>query len=95
MARRLGDLLAAHIGDLIDLLAKFGRIGIERGELAHEDVDPLVELALLALVDRHEAGGLLGRHHGHRIGRRQVEFDVGLGFGGAVVAIIVSLPVLY
>ena len=40
----LGDLLAAHRGQLIDLLAELGAVGIERGELVHELPDALVEL---------------------------------------------------
>ena len=44
MAGRLGDLLAAHRGQLVDLLAEFGRVGVERDQLVDEGVDLLLEL---------------------------------------------------
>ena len=46
MAGRLGDLLAAHRRQLVDLLAEIGRVGVERDQLVEERVDLVLELAL-------------------------------------------------
>ena len=49
-----GDLLAAHRGQLVDLLAEFRAVGIERGELVDELPDALVELARLLGLQRDQ-----------------------------------------
>jgi hypothetical protein len=79
---REGDLLAAHAGDLVDLLAEVWRLGVERDQLVDEPLDLLLERRLLLRLDRDEAGRLLGHDHRHRIGRGQLEFGRrGLGRG--------------
>ena len=61
-ACRLGNLLAAHRGQLIDLLAEFRTIRIQFGEFVDELRDALVEL-----------GGFLGfeGNQARRFGRRK------------------------
>lgn len=95
MPRRLCNLLAAHIGDLVHLLAELGRIGVQRRQFRDEALDPLVELALLALLDGHQTRRLLRRHRRHRLGGVRFSASAVIVSVGAVVAIIVSLPVLY
>ena len=80
-AGRFGDLLAAHRGQLIDLLAEFGAVGIERGELVDELVDALVELARFLGLERDEAGRFRRRDRVERFGRIELQLRRGLGFG--------------
>ena len=47
-------------GQLVDLLAEFGRVGVERDQLVDEGVDLLLERGLLLVLERHQAGRLLG-----------------------------------
>ena len=54
-AGRLGDLLAAHRRQLVDLLAEFGAVGIERGKLVDELRDALVEFGRLLGSSRGRA----------------------------------------
>ncbi len=77
MPRRGHDFLAAHIGELVDLLAEFGRIGIDRDQILDEAVDLGLQLALVLLGDRNQSRSLLGRDMRHRIGRGQVESGLG------------------
>ncbi len=79
MARRLGDLAPAHIGELIDLLAEFGAVGVNRDEFVDEAADALVELGGLRAVERYQAGRLLERNGGDRRRRRQLDRCVGHG----------------
>ena len=44
MPGRRGDFLAAHVGQLIDLLAEFGRIGVRRDQLGDEGLGLRFEL---------------------------------------------------
>ena len=83
--RRSGtDLLLTHAGDLIDLFAEFGRIGIDRDQIGNEAVDLLVELRLLFGRNGDQPGGFVQGNFGHRIGRGQLEIGrgPGRGFGG-------------
>ena len=74
-----GDFLAAHRGQLVDLLAEFRAVGIERGQLIDELADALVELARFLGLERDQPRGLGGRDRLKRLGR--VELELGLGFG--------------
>ena len=56
------DFLPAHSRQLVHLLAEIGRIGIECDQFADEGVDPFLELALLLILERNEAGRLFGGH---------------------------------
>src|SRR3546814_17397829 len=78
MARRLQHLLAAHVGDLVDALAEFGRILVLRDEIVDEAVDALLQLRFLLGGQRHQPGGLFGRDGGQRFGRGQLQL-VGRG----------------
>ena len=78
-ARRGHDFLAAHIGQLVDLLAEFGGIGVFGDQVGDEAVDLGLQLGLHLVRDRHETRRLFRLDLGHRIGRRQVEG----GFGGS------------
>ncbi|MFP5330278.1 MAG: hypothetical protein ACLGHC_09135, partial [Alphaproteobacteria bacterium] len=81
MAGRLGNLLAAHAGQLVDLLAELGRVGVERDQLADEAVDLLLEQVLLLLLERDQSGGLLGLDRLERLRRIQRQRAGGLGGG--------------
>ena len=91
MARRLGDLLAAHRGQLIDLLAEIGRVGVERDQLVDEGVDLLLELALLLLLQRHQARRLLGLDDLQRLRRLQRQ----RGFCAVSVAVSVCVAMSF
>ena len=78
-ARGLGDFLAAHRGQLVDLLAEIGAIAVERGEFVDELGDLVVELAGLVSLQRHQARGFVHRHRLKRVGR--IELDLGCGRG--------------
>ena len=82
MARRLGDLLAAHIGQLVDLLAEFGAVGVGGDQLVDELVDDRLQLRLHAFLDRHQPGRLGRLDRLQRLGR--LELQLGLGLGGHV-----------
>ena len=71
VARRLQHFLAAHVGDLVDALAEFGRILVLRDEVVDEAVDALLELRFLFARQRDKARGLFGRDGGDGFGRRQ------------------------
>ena len=77
--RRSHDFLAAHIGQLVDLLAEFGRIRILGDQIGDEAVDLGLQLAFHLVRDGYEARSLLRLDLGHGIGRREVEG----GFGGS------------
>ena len=77
-ARRLGDFLAAHGGQLVDLLAELRAVGIERRKLVDELGDALVELARLLLLQRDEARRLGRRDRLERL--RRIELQLGRGF---------------
>ena len=76
-ARGLGDFLAAHGGQRIDLLAEFGAVRIERGELVDELLDLLLELADLVALQWHQARGLGRGDRLERLGRLQLELGRG------------------
>ena len=80
MTRCRHDFLAAHIGQLVDLLAEFGRIGILREQVLDETVDFLLKLALHLFANRNESGSLFRRDLRHRIGRGQLQIEIGRGF---------------
>ncbi len=79
-AGRGHDFLAAHIGQLVDLLAELRRIRILRNQVFDKPVDLGFQLALHLVRNRHQPGSLLRLDLGHRIGGRQVE----RGFGGSL-----------
>ena len=93
-ARRFGDLLAAHGGQLIDLLAEFGAVGVQRGELVDELGDALVELGRLLGLQRDQPAASAGGDGLQRFGRIELELGRGRGlrcrFGGH--SIILSVP---
>src|SRR5690606_11355064 len=72
MARRLQHLLAAHVGDLVDLLPESGRIDVLRDKVVDEAVDALAELRFLLGRQRDEARGLFGGYRGYGIGWGQL-----------------------
>ena len=76
-----GDFLAAHRGQLVDLLAEFGAVAVERGKLVDELGDLLVELAGLLVLQRNEAGGFLHGDRLQRLGRLQLDLGRGGGRG--------------
>ena len=89
---RLGNLLAAHRSQLIDLLAEFRAVGIERRELVDEFGDLLVEFADFLILEGNEARRFLHRDRLQRFGRLQLDLGRGggrrsrirLGFAGHV-----------
>ena len=78
LVRRLQHFLAAHVGDLVDLLAEGGRIDVLCDEVVDESIDAFLELRFLFGRQRDEAGGLFGGNCGHGIGRGQLQL-VGRG----------------
>ena len=56
----LGDLLAAHGGQLIDLLAEFRAVAVERRQLVDELRDALVELAVSSVFNGTRPGASAG-----------------------------------
>ena len=83
-ASGLGDLLAAHRGQLIDLLAEFWAVGVEGGQLIDELIDAPVKLAGLLGLERDEAGRLRRRKRIERFGRIELQLRRGLGLGRRV-----------
>ena len=78
-SRGLGDLLAPHCGQLVDLLAEFGAVGIERGQLFDELGDALVELAGLLGLERNQSGRFC---RGNRLqGIRRIKLELGCRCG--------------
>ena len=73
MLRRGKDFLAAHIGELVDLLAKFGRIGIGRDQIGDEAFDFGGQLVFHLVLNGDQTGSFLDRDFRHGIGRRQFE----------------------
>ena len=59
----LADLFAPHRGQLVDLLAEFGAVGIEARKLIDELCHALVELGRFLGLERDQAGGFR-RHDG-------------------------------
>ncbi len=94
MAGSLRDFLAPHIGQLIDALAEFGRVGVLRDEIVDEGIDLLIQLGSLSVIKRDKTRRLVGRDRRHRIGRRQVE-RVGCRRGGRGAGHNVSFKLLY
>ena len=73
--------LPAHVGDLIDLLAEFGRCWRRARPAPRRSVSTVCSSsALLLVVERHQARRLGGRDRLHRRGRGQ--HQIGLGRGG-------------
>ena len=83
-AGRLRNLLAAHGGELIDLLAEFRAVRIERRELVDELIDALVELARFLRLQRNEAGSLRRRDRVERFRRIELQLRRRLGLGGRI-----------
>ena len=81
MACRLRDFLSAHGRQLVHLLAEIGRVGIECDQLADEGVDPFLELALLLILERNQAGRLFRRHGLQRLRCIQSQLRRRLGGG--------------
>jgi hypothetical protein len=81
-ARRRADFLATHRGQLVDPLAEFGAGGILCQKVGHEGFGTGFELVARVLGHGNEPGGLLGRNHGHRLGRGQL--DPGAERGGVL-----------
>ena len=80
-ARGSGNFLSAHVGQLIDLLAEFRALRIDRDKIRDESIDLGFELAAVFLRDRNQSRGLRRRNDGHRIGRRQRDRAHRGGFG--------------
>ena len=76
-----GDFLAAHRGQLIDLLAEFGAVRVERGKFVDELGDAIVELAGLVALQRHQPGGFGGDDRLERLGRVELQLGRGCGVG--------------
>ena len=74
---RLGDLLAAHRGQLIDLLAEFRAVAVERGQFLDISADLCVELARLLGLQRHQPGGLTRHDRLQRLGWIELQFRRG------------------
>ena len=92
-AGRSHDFLAAHIGQLVDLLPEFGRIGFLRQQVGHESLNLFVELRLLLICDGNQPGRLVGGHRRNRVGRSELEIEGGLGRGfGAAGHICARFP---
>ncbi len=72
-ARGLGDFLAAHRGQLIDLLAELRAVGVEAGQFINELRDATVELGRFLGLQRDEARRLGRRNRLERIGRIELE----------------------
>ena len=81
-AGRLGDFLAAHRRQLIDLLAEFRAVGVERRQLVDELVDAPVELGRLLGLERDKPGRFRRRDRVQRLGRVELELRRGRGLGG-------------
>ena len=89
-AGRLGDFLAAHRRQLVDLLAELGAVAVEGGKLLDELLDTLVELADFLVLERNQAGGL-GRCD--RLKRfRRVELELALGLRGCLGHLFMPFP---
>ena len=84
-----GDLLAAHRGQLVDLLAEFRAVGVERGELVDELRDALVELARFLGLERNQPGGF-GRRDRLQAPRARSSFSLVLVSVAGSVAMITS-----
>ena len=83
-ARRLGNLLAAHGGELVDLLAEFRAVGVECRQFLDELIDALVELARFFRLQGNEARSLAGRNWVERFRRIELQLRRGLGLGGRI-----------
>src|SRR4051812_30011919 len=70
MGRGFADLAPTHAGELLDLLAELGTVGVERHQLSDEGIGSRRELGLLSIVERYESRGLgLGNYRNRLRGR--------------------------
>ena len=77
-AGRRRDLLAAHVGELVDLLAEFRRIGVDGHQFGDEAIHLVIQLRSLFLRQRNEARSLFRSDARHRIGRGEFQIIRGL-----------------
>jgi hypothetical protein len=75
------DLLAAHGGELIDLLAEVRAVRIQAGKFVDELRNALVELADLFRLQWNEPGRVGRGDRLKRLGRVKLELGVGPGLG--------------
>ena len=89
-----GNLLAAHGRQLIDLLAEFRAVGVERGKLIDELRYALIEFGSLLGLQRDQTGSLRDRDSLQRFGGIELQLRRGRGLRCRSVAIqsILSVP---
>ena len=76
LARRICNFAAAHIDELIHLLAKFGRTWIKPCQIFDKGLRLFFQGRFFAVLNRDEARRLLQRHNWDRFWRGQLDLFV-------------------